>query len=431
MKRTSLEAWLRHLESLHPAVMELGLDRVGRVARDLDLDAPAVPVITVAGTNGKGSTVATLEALLRVTGRRPGCFTSPHFIRFNERIRIDGREASDAQLIAAFEAIDAARGDTSLTYFEFATLAALWVFREAGAGVLVLEVGLGGRLDSVNIIDPQVSVITRIDLDHQDWLGDSRELIGREKAGILRPGTPAVIADPEPPASLGEAIAAVGAGPVYWLGGAFDVISGPAGWQGRVSLPDGRHRDVSGPPGPLLPVNIAAGLQAAAALGLAWSDAQLAQAMESLHLTGRCQRLSRDGREYLLDVAHNPAAVHRLLEEIDATHCNGRIISLFSVMRDKDVDAMIQPLLGRIDAWCLADQPGNPRAMPAATIADLLRARGQEMISISRNLRQGFARARQLAGEGDLVVVFGSFFTVAAVLPSLDETHGRGEPGAL
>ena len=170
MNRSSLEGWLGHLEALHPTVMDLGLERVGQVARALDLGAPAAPVITVAGTNGKGSTVAVLEALLRSIGRRPGCFTSPHFIRFNERIRVDGIEASDRQLVDAFEAIEAARGDTSLTYFELATLAALWVFREAGADILVLEVGLGGRLDAVNIIDPQVSVITRIDLDHQDWL---------------------------------------------------------------------------------------------------------------------------------------------------------------------------------------------------------------------------------------------------------------------
>jgi dihydrofolate synthase/folylpolyglutamate synthase len=163
---------------------------------------------------------------------------------------------------------------------------------------------------------------------------------------------------------------------------------------------------------------------------LRWTDEQLAEALGGLQLTGRCQRLRSGGRQYLLDVAHNPAAVNKLLETINATACNGRIIALFSVMRDKDVAAMIEPLLGYVDAWCLADQPGNARAMPAVAVADLLRDRGQGMISVSRNLRQGFARARQLAGEDDLVVVFGSFFTVAAALQALDETRGQGEPGA-
>ena len=428
MKRSSLEGWLEHLEALHPSVMDLGLERVGRVARALDLTKPAVPVITVAGTNGKGSTVAALEALLRAMGRRPGSFTSPHFVRFNERVRVDGVEACDAQLVAAFEAIEAARGDTSLTYFEFATLAALWVFREARADTLVLEVGLGGRLDSVNIIDPQVSVITRIDLDHQDWLGDSRELIAREKAGILRRGTPAVIADPEPPASLGEAIDSIGAGPVYWLGREFAATAERASWCGRVLVPGAGERTVGGPAGPLLPSNIAAALQAVAALGLHWTDEQLAQALDGLQLTGRRQRLNSGGRHYLLDVAHNPSAVNKLLETMLASDCDGRIIALFSVMRDKDVSAMIEPLLEHVDVWCLADQPGNARALPAAAIADLLRRRGRAMISISDNLRQGFARARQLAGENDLVVVFGSFFTVAAALQALDITRGQGNP---
>lgn len=428
MSKASLGAWLRHLESLHPTVMDLGLERVGRVARVLGLLDPAVPVITVAGTNGKGSTVAVLEALLKAAGLRPGCFTSPHFIRFNERIRIDGREVDDARLVAAFTAIESARGATSLTYFEFATLAALWIFREEGAGILVLEVGLGGRLDSVNIVDPQVSVITRIDLDHQEWLGDSREAIGREKAGIMRNGVPVVIADPDPPPSLAAAAEAVGATPVYWLGRQFVAVPDDAGWRGEVSLPSGGLRAVRGPATALLPINIAAALQAAAALGLDWSEERLQAALAALRLAGRRELRIHAGRQYLLDVAHNPSAIYKLLEAIHASGCKGKIIALFSVMRDKAVGAMLDPLVGTVDAWCLADQPDNARALPAAQIADLLRARGQAMISVSRDLAEGLARARQLAGPDDLIVVFGSFYTVAAVLTSLEVSSGRETP---
>ena len=187
-------------------------------------------------------------------------------------------------------------------------------------------------------------------------LGDNRELIGREKAGILRPGVPAVIADPEPPASLFGAIDAIGAGPVYRLDHEFTAVAEPGRWHGRVQLPGGGERPVSGPVGPLLPANIVAALQAAAALGLQWTAGELDQALGGMRLTGRRQRLRSAGRDYLLDVAHNPSAVHKLLETIAATYCKGRIIALFSVMRDKDVAAMIEPLLETVDAWCLADQ---------------------------------------------------------------------------
>ena len=217
MSNASLEQWLQRLETIHPTEVELGLTRIATVARALQLLPVPQPVITVAGTNGKGSTVAVLEALLKASGYRTGVFTSPHLLRFNERIRVDGDEAPDAEIIDAFVAIDAARGDVSLTYFEFAALAALLVFRARGVDIVVLEVGLGGRLDAVNIVDPSVAVITSIDLDHQGWLGESRGEIAREKAGILRHAVPAVIADPNPPPELLHCITKVGARPALFL----------------------------------------------------------------------------------------------------------------------------------------------------------------------------------------------------------------------
>lgn len=226
MSSATLEQWLQRLATIHPREIELGLDRVRAVAMELDLLPVSTPVVTVAGTNGKGSTVAVLDALLTEAGYRTGIFTSPHLLNFNERIRVAGADASDAAIIAAFEAIDLARGAVSLTYFEFATLAALLIFKENAPDFIVLEVGLGGRLDAVNIVDAAVAVITSIDLDHQDWLGESRGEIAREKAGIVRAARPLVVAEPAPPPELLHCIREVGAAPVLQLGREFSVQIG-------------------------------------------------------------------------------------------------------------------------------------------------------------------------------------------------------------
>ena len=426
MVEASLAQWLERLESLHPKSMDLGLERVAAVAGTLSLLPVAPPVVTVAGTNGKGSVVAAVEALLESCGETTGVYTSPHLLRFNERIRVAGAEVGDAEIIAAFEAIDAARGDTSLTYFEFATLAALIIFARRDVDVLVLEVGLGGRLDAVNIVDPQVAVITAIDLDHQVWLGETRDAIALEKAGILRRGRPVVIADPSPPPALGARAAEVGAAPVLQLGDAFSVeISGDS-WCGTLWLGPGKQRRL--PPqamGPLLPANICAALQAVVLLGQAFSDVQLQCALAAAHPPGRREFVRHMDREYLLDVAHNPAAVDKMLEYLDSNPCKGRTIGLFSAMADKDIPGMLQPTAGYIEAWFLADQPANPRAASAADIAAILHAQGQGMISISKNLRQALRRAQGLLGPDDRLVVFGSFTTVAGVLPLLQAGRGR------
>ena len=400
------------------------------VARNLDLLPLSQPVVTVAGTNGKGSTVAVLEALLNETGCVTGAFTSPHFLRFNERIRVAGVEVTDAEIVAAFAAIEDARGQVSLTYFEFATLAALLVFRARAPDVVILEVGLGGRLDSVNIVDPSVAVITSIDLDHQDWLGESRAEIAREKAGIVRRDRPVVIADPAPPAELMDSIREVGASPAFYLGRDFTVTVADGLWQGALSEVGGRQRLLPArPPGPLLPENICAALQAALLLGKPFTEQQLQRALQRVCLVGRRQWQQVAGRDYLLDVAHNPAAIDKLVEYIAITPCKGKTIALFSVMADKDIHAMIRAAAGSFDAWFLAEQPATTRAAAASDVAALLYGEGQEMISVSKNVRQALRRAQRLMTEGDRLVVFGSFYTVADVLPLLDKDRRKVGPG--
>ena len=425
MSNRTLDEWLTHLETLHPRAMELGLDRVRSVALALDLLPVSCSVITVAGTNGKGSTAAVLESLLTETGHLTGCFTSPHFLRFNERIRVAGQEVENVEVTGAFAAIEQARGDTSLTYFEFATLAALLIFAQRGVDVMVLEVGLGGRLDSVNIVDPSVAVITSIDLDHQEWLGETRGDIAREKAGIMRRNVPLVIADTKPPAQLLECAVQSGASPVYLVGRDYSWAPEQSGWRGWLSTGEGGRIDITAGQGALLPDNIFAALQAAAGLGIDWSEEQLQATLRNAHCAGRRQWCELADRRYLLDVAHNPAAINKMLETIDSSDCNKKIYALFSVMKDKPVDEMLDLLEGRVDGWFLADQMNNPRALRAADTADLLRARGHEMISISKNITQAFRRAQQVMGEGDTLAIFGSFFTVAAVLPLLDKDRRK------
>ncbi|GAB5450012.1 MAG: bifunctional tetrahydrofolate synthase/dihydrofolate synthase [Halioglobus sp.] len=447
MTKLPLNEWLQRLEKLHPNEIELGLERVGKVAAVLGLDAPQQPVVTVAGTNGKGSTVAVIEALVQASGRTAGVFSSPHLFRFNERIRVGGAEAGDDEIAAAFAAIDQARGAVSLTYFEFAALAALQIFQWQAPDIIVLEVGLGGRLDAVNILDASIAVITSIALDHQHWLGSTREAIAVEKAGVLRRDSAVVVADPEPPASLLSEIQRIGARPVLRCGHEFGVetqaASGVQGvtagsgdvadkWTGYVqrSAPKAsgqRRRLPLLPASGLLPVNCCAALQVAELLGLDLSAAQIEAALAGCDVPGRRQLQQVGGVHYLFDVAHNPAAVEKLLEFIHTMGCEKRIIAVFSAMADKDIAAMIACAGDSFDAWFVADQPGNPRAASAAALTALLHEAGHTMISGSKNLRQALRRAQRVASPGDTLVVFGSFYTVAEVMPLVGEKHVKRE----
>ncbi|MEZ7952906.1 MAG: folylpolyglutamate synthase/dihydrofolate synthase family protein [Halioglobus sp.] len=428
MNKASLTQWLQRLETVHPMEIDLGLERVLTVAHTLQLLPLKQPVVTVAGTNGKGSTVAVMEALISEAGYRVGVFTSPHLLRFNERIRVAGVDASDAEIVHAFDLIDQARGAISLTYFEFAALAALLIFEASELDYVVLEVGLGGRLDAVNIVDASVAVITSIDLDHQGWLGNSRGEISREKAGILRRGCPVVIADANPPPELLDCVVDAAASPALYLGREFSVAAVDGQWQAQVQMPDGASRALSVVTnGSLLPENIGAAVQASLLLGIEFSNGCLAGALSKVSAVGRRDVRQVAGRDYVLDVAHNPASVSKLLEFLNATPCNGKRICIFSVMTDKDISSIIKATAGHFDAWFLGDQPGNTRAAGATEIAALLDDRGQTMVSISKNLRQAFRRAQSVAGEGDRLVVFGSFYTLAAILPLLDKDHSKYE----
>ena len=420
MSDATLEEWLTRIERVHPEAVELGLDRVSAVADRLQLLPVRQPVVTVAGTNGKGSVVALLEGLFQVAGIATGTFTSPHLLRFNERIHVAGREASDAEIVRAFKDIEKARGEIPLTYFEFATLAALLVFAARDPDIIILEVGLGGRLDSVNMVDPDVSVITSIDLDHQDWLGDTRGAIAREKAGILRASVPVVIGEPEPPAALREAVKESAAAPALFTGHDFAVLLKAGEWQAEWRDSSGAMQSTGPrPSGSLLPQNIATAIQAACLLDWRFSEAFLDRALERVDPVGRRQRWAIGGQEYILDVGHNPAAVLRLVEYLEALPGKGKTIAVFSALADKDIGAMVRAAGGVFDAWFLADQPDVPRAESAQAVAEWLRNAGHSLISTSKNLRQALRRAERLAGSDDRLVVFGSFHTVAGVLPLL------------
>jgi dihydrofolate synthase/folylpolyglutamate synthase len=422
MTRSSLDQWLQQLASLHPTEIELGLDRVRAVAETLQLLPWSIPAITIAGTNGKGSVAATCEAALVALDIPVGVYTSPHFLSFNERIRVNGREVPDEEIVAAFEQIDAARQGISLTYFEFATLAALVVFRNRGLEWVVLEVGLGGRLDAVNIVDPAVAVITRIDLDHQDWLGDTREKIAAEKAGILRPGAPAVIADPDAPGTL---MPPGGAAAYYRVGCEWTAQRAGEGHQLQLRNSAGEFTLTLSGPQALQPENVGAALQALLLGGLPVDSDAVLQAVAGMRVTGRLQRESLAGVDIVLDVAHNPAAVHKLHEYLASNPCNGRTIALFCAMSDKDLHGMIRACVSAVDAWFLADIPDVPRAAKASELAALVHEAGGHMISVSKNIRQAWRRAFTLLGEGDRLVVFGSFFTVAGALPLFHKDSAR------
>ena len=401
MKLSGLPEWLGYLETQHPSAIDLGLDRVATVAARLGLLSPRGRVVTVAGTNGKGSTCAVLEALAIEAGVSVGLFTSPHLLRYNERIRIDGAAAADAVIVAAFEQIEAARGELSLTYFEFNALAALLVFAAAGCELLILEVGLGGRLDAVNMIDPDVAVITTIDLDHQEWLGDDREQIGREKAGILRQGCAAVVVDPSPPESVKAAVAELGCD-TLWL----DDISLPA--LGNTGL----RRE-----------NVAAAWAAAGLLGLAVSEHRLSPIVSGLSLPGRCQHMRVAGRDIILDVGHNPAAVAHLNSWLDA-HVSRPRVGIFAALSDKDIHAMISPCREMVDAWVTVGLPGVARASGLTELTGAVIAAGADPVHACDTIAAAWEDFLRTSDEATLVV-FGSFHTVAAFLQLLEDERER------
>jgi dihydrofolate synthase/folylpolyglutamate synthase len=413
---TSLAAWLAYLETLHPKAISLGLERVRTVHDRLAL-APACPVVTVTGTNGKGSTSAFLERMLSAGGYRVGLYTSPHLLRYNERVRIAGAEATDAELTAAFAAVETVRQDIPLTYFEFGTLAALWLFARVQTDALVLEVGLGGRLDAVNIVDADVAVVTTIAIDHTDYLGLTREDIGREKAGIFRTGRVAVCADPDPPTALVDHARAIGA-VLLRIGVDFGFVAGEMQW--RYFGPGGARHGLPYPAlrGVYQLANAAAALTALDALRahLPVDMGAVRDALVSIELPGRFQVLP--GRPVtVLDVAHNVQAARALADTVAAMGFHPQTLAVFGIMADKDVDAVIAALKPRVDQWLVATLP-PPRGATAMLLRQRLEQAGiaPDAIRTFDDAGAAYRAAREIAAEADRIIVFGSFLTVAAAL---------------
>ncbi|KPN19831.1 bifunctional folylpolyglutamate synthase/dihydrofolate synthase [Xanthomonas sp. Mitacek01] len=413
----TLADWLALIEARHPTEIEMGLDRVGAVQARLACGRPAAQVVIVGGTNGKGSTVAFIEAIARAAGWRVGAYTSPHLLRYSERVRIDGNDVDDAALVEAFEAVEAARGDTPLTYFETGTLAALWLFARAGLDLAVLEVGLGGRLDAVNIVEPDVSVITTVGLDHQDWLGDDIESIGREKAGIARAWKPLVLGDTDPPASVLQHAYRIGA---VAIRGGSDFLYSPTDadtWSWRevgfeVALP------MPALAAPVQLRNAAVAIAAVRALGRDVDDAALAAGVAKATVAARLQRFERDGVEIVVDVAHNPQAAQALADWLRATPATGRTVAVFAALADKDAGGVADALAPMIARWHLAGLRG-PRGQDAAMLRERLSGRVSNISSLHEDVDAALAAALAEASPGDRILVLGSFHTAAAALAQL------------
>jgi dihydrofolate synthase / folylpolyglutamate synthase len=424
----SLSEWLRWQETLHPSSIDLGLHRIQRTLQRLDWQRPTCPVITVGGTNGKGSTVALTSRILAEAGYRVGTFTSPHLLRYNERIVIAGQEVSDATLVAAFERIDAARGDDTLTFFEFNTLAALLIFDAAGLDAIVLEVGLGGRLDGVNVVDADVAVVTSIALDHTDWLGPDTESIGREKAGIFRTERPAIFGAREMPASIAEVAQQLNA-PLYRLGEDFDWTRVNDRWSWR-----GRNASYEHLPPPALTGeqqfdNASTVLCALECLSerLPITREAIERGLQSVALPGRFQIVSRSqpaAIEWVLDVAHNPAAAQALAGQLAARPPQGCTFAVCGILGDKDIEGVANALRGSFDAWFVVGLD-SARAVPLDTMSQRLTSAGANIAASAPDVAEGCKAAEAMAHDGDRIVVFGSFLTVG---PALEWLQARVEP---
>lgn len=413
MRADALSDWLERLERLHPWSIDLGLERVGTVARAMGLERPGVPVLTVAGTNGKGSVCAMLEAVLAAGGARVGVYTSPHLRHFNERVRIAGEPVGDGALCAAFARVERARGDVSLTAFEFATLAALDLFARARVDCLVLEVGLGGRLDATNVVDPDVAVVTSVGLDHAEWLGDDLDTIAREKTGIARAGRPLVCGEAAPPRGLLEAAAAIGAR-VLRPGAGFRYARAADGtWSWHA--PEAAWEALPPPAlaGGYQVGNAATALAALVAAGYRPAGDTVAAGLRAARVPGRFE--VRPGAvETVLDVAHNPAAAAVLRATLAARPCRGRTLAVLAMYADKDAAGVVAALAAVVDAWLVAGLPG-PRGRAAVELERVVTAAGGTVLHAAPAPRAAYRRARALARPGDRIVVAGSFAAVAAI----------------
>ncbi|ADP13143.1 FolC bifunctional protein [Erwinia sp. Ejp617] len=410
-----LAAWLHYLEHLHSQAIDLGLERVQRVAAALDLLTPAPVVITVAGTNGKGTTCRTLETVLLAAGYRVGVYSSPHLVRYTERVRVQGAELAETAHTASFAAIEAGRAATSLTYFEFGTLSALWLFKQAQLDVVILEVGLGGRLDATNIVDADVAVVTSIALDHTDWLGPDRESIGREKAGIFRKGKPAVVGEPDMPGTIADVAAEKGA----------QLNQRDRDWSYQVNGHSWSFHDASGSiehlPLPQVPVpNAATALAALRASTLKVDEATIRRSLHQALLPGRFQTVS-ESPQVILDVAHNPHAASYLAGRLAEIKCGAKVHAVVGMLHDKDIAGTLAYLAPQVDYWYCAPLEG-PRGASAAQLTAHLNA-AQSFASVTAAWHHALTQAE----PQDIVLVCGSFHTVAQVMETMATENGSGK----
>lgn len=410
MTQPSLDDWLSYIESQHPTEIELGLERGAKVLAKLNISRPKAKIITVAGTNGKGSTCTLLTQFLSARGHSVGTYTSPHFIAFNERVALNNIPCDDALICQAFETIEALRGDISLTYFEFSTLAALWIFDQQQLDYWVLEVGLGGRLDSVNMVDTDVAVVTSIALDHTDWLGDSLEVIAQEKVGIARAGKLLVSGVVAPPESLADTAKKIGAN-LYQKGVDFHLSQDAQSWSCAVG-----ETNYTSLPMPQLPLENAATVVAVLTyMGLAPEKAELVDLLTNCQMTGRFQQVSSEPLTFL-DVAHNPEAAQQLatkLAELDRP-----AIAVCGMLKDKDIASVVEHLSGAFSAWFCADL-NVPRGSKGTDIINLLPANVAAKSRAYGSVALAYEAAYQVAQkENCALIVFGSFVTVTDYLLS-------------
>ena len=410
-----LATWLSYLEHLHSKTIDLGLARVSEVAQRMAVMKPAPFVFTVAGTNGKGTTCRTLESVLMAAGYKVGVYSSPHLVRYTERVRVQGEELAELAHTTSFAEIEAARGEISLSYFEFGTLSALWLFQQARLDVVILEVGLGGRLDATNIVDADVAVVTSIALDHTDWLGPDRESIGREKAGIFRPGKPAVVGEPDMPLTIAEVAREKGAHllrrDVDWQ---YDAAE--QGWSFR-----DQHGELSNLPLPQVPLpNAATAIAALRASGLKINEQAIRDGIQNAMLPGRFQ-IIRETPRVILDVAHNPHAAAWLAGRLKSLSKTGRVLAVVGMLHDKDIAGTLANLTAEVDSWYCAPLEG-PRGATAQQLQEHLQA-GKAYANVAQAWHAAMADAR----PEDTVLVCGSFHTVAHVMEEIDAGRIGGE----
>ena len=418
MSFRSLDEWLAWQTTLHAREIELGLDRIQTVAQRLNLLDCPFKVITVAGTNGKGSTVAMLSTILHHAGYKVGTYTSPHIIHYNERIRIGLRCVQDHQLCASFEKINQARKDISLSFFEFATLTALDVFHEENIDIAILEVGLGGRLDATNIIDCDLAFVTSIGLDHTEWLGDTRELIGYEKSGIFRAETPAICGDPEPPESVAESANSLGAN-LYQLNRDFRYSIEKSSWSFSTE-----GYELHGLPLPNLSGAVQIQNAACVLMGLHSLNGDFPVSLDAIEtglrevtLEGRFQRIVKDC-EIILDVAHNFDSAKVLADNLMALPKPRNTIAVFAVLNDKDIKGIISLLKQHVDQWFISEVNSHRRMQVAQIEQSLKESCSEVKVNKFDSIENAYVQAQAEANEGDRIIVFGSIFTVSEVLAS-------------